>query len=168
MDHPGGATEPSTGWLDIGRRLSRTLELAASTNNSPKANDSIALVGRSKRGAKPNPEYEGGKGYGVDVGTTFELADVFVSATNIHESRRTIERFIDLVFSHPFHPPKMDEMGMYIAYGYSLRSASLSRRVGAAILNADGDVIAVGTNEVPRFKGGLYWAEQLPDYRDFN
>jgi deoxycytidylate deaminase len=65
-------------------------------------------------------------------------------------------------------PPKMDEMGMYIAYGYSLRSASLSRRVGAAILNADGDVIAVGTNEVPRFKGGLYWAEQLPDYRDFN
>lgn len=116
---------------------------------------------------KPNPEYEGGKGYGVDVGATFELADVFVSATNIHESRRTIERFIDLVFSHPFHTPKMDEMGMYIAYGYSLRSASLSRRVGAAILNADGDVIAVGTNEVPRFKGGLYWAEQLPDYRDF-
>jgi deoxycytidylate deaminase len=116
---------------------------------------------------KRDPEYPCGRGFGVDVGSTFELADVFVSATNIDESRRTIERFIDLVFSYPFHTPKLDEMGMYIAFGYSLRSASLSRRVGAAILNHDGDVIAVGTNEVPRFKGGLYWAEQLPDYRDF-
>jgi deoxycytidylate deaminase len=116
---------------------------------------------------KRDPEYPCGRGFGVDVGSTFELADVFVSATNIDESRRTIQRFIDLVFSYPFHTPKLDEMGMYIAFGYSLRSASLSRRVGAAILNTDGDVIAVGTNDVPRFKGGLYWAEQIPDYRDF-
>jgi cytidine deaminase len=31
----------------------------------------------------------------------------------------------------------------------------------------DGDIVAVGTNEVPRAGGGLYWCEDKPDKRDF-
>jgi cytidine deaminase len=43
----------------------------------------------------------------------------------------------------------------------------MGRGVGAAILSEDGDVVAVGTNEAPRFQGGQYWAGDQPDGRTF-
>jgi deoxycytidylate deaminase len=55
---------------------------------------------------------------------------------------------------------------MFHAYAASLRSAQLGRQVGAAILSRRGDVISVGTNEVPRFGGGPYWEGSEPDGRD--
>jgi deoxycytidylate deaminase len=55
---------------------------------------------------------------------------------------------------------------MYHAQAAAYRSASLGRQVGAAIATNDGDIIAVGTNEVPKFGGGLYWADDLEDGRD--
>jgi deoxycytidylate deaminase len=42
-------------------------------------------------------------------------------------------------------------------FGASLTSACLSRQVGAAILNDDGDIIATGRNDVPKPFGGLYY-----------
>src|ERR1051325_5342071 len=48
----------------------------------------------------------------------------------------------------------------------SFRSAQLSRQVGAAILTERGDVISVGTNEVPRAGGGQYWERDRNDMRD--
>jgi deoxycytidylate deaminase len=45
---------------------------------------------------------------------------------------------------------------MYEAYGAAMRSACLSRQVGAALLDPEGIVIATGTNEVPRAGGGVY------------
>jgi cytidine deaminase len=58
---------------------------------------------------------------------------------------------------------------MYHAYGAAMRSADLSRQVGAAIVDDDGEVVALGCNEVPKGGGGLYWedAEDLEDGRDF-
>jgi deoxycytidylate deaminase len=37
-----------------------------------------------------------------------------------------------------------------------LQSACLSRQVGAAIVDKDGNVVATGTNEVPKAGGGVY------------
>jgi deoxycytidylate deaminase len=54
---------------------------------------------------------------------------------------------------------------MVLAYGASLRSAQLARQVGAVVLSSDGEVIATGANDVPRFGGGLYWPGE-EDRRD--
>lgn len=54
--------------------------------------------------------------------------------------------------------PTDAEQGMYAAYSASLRSACLSRQVGAAIASRTGEVIATGCNDVPKAGGGLYSA----------
>lgn len=46
---------------------------------------------------------------------------------------------------------------MFLAYAASLRSADLSRQVGAVAVSARGEVIATGANDVPKHGGGLYW-----------
>lgn len=55
---------------------------------------------------------------------------------------------------------------MYAAKSASLRSADLSRQVGAAIFTDDGELITQGCNEVPKAFGGTYWEGEEPDYRD--
>ena len=55
---------------------------------------------------------------------------------------------------------------MYAAKSASLRSADLSRQVGAAIFTKDGELIAQGCNEVPKALGGTYWDSEEPDFRD--
>ena len=57
-------------------------------------------------------------------------------------------------------------MGMYLARSIALRSADLSRQVGAVIASESGDLISVGCNEVPKAMGGLYWPNG-DDHRDF-
>ncbi len=106
------------------------------------------------------------KDYGQNVRETFPLADVFVDAGNGTKLESAIKRFLELVFNHPFHTPNREEYGMYHAQAAALRSASLGRQVGAAIARPNGDVIAVGTNEVPRPGGGLYWSDDPIDRRD--
>jgi deoxycytidylate deaminase len=55
---------------------------------------------------------------------------------------------------------------MFQAFAASLRSAQLGRQVGAAILSPAGDLLAVGTNEVPKSGGGSYWEGDRDDQRD--
>lgn len=45
---------------------------------------------------------------------------------------------------------------MHHAHSARVRSACLSRQVGAALVGADGTVVSTGTNEVPRAGGGVY------------
>jgi deoxycytidylate deaminase len=57
---------------------------------------------------------------------------------------------------------------MHSAYGAGMRSACMSRQVGAALVNAEGGIVATGTNEVPKAGGGLYGeslAEDAEDHR---
>jgi deoxycytidylate deaminase len=54
---------------------------------------------------------------------------------------------------------------MYLAYAASLRSADLSRQVGAVITKSHGDVVSVGANDVPCAGGGQYWPDKN-DQRD--
>lgn len=84
---------------------------------------------------------------------TFQLSDVFVSL----EDEKQFSRFLNLVFGHPFETPTADEHAMFAAFAASLRSADLSRQVGAAVVSPRGDIIAVGSNDVPEGFGGQYW-----------
>src|SRR5260221_12491918 len=52
--------------------------------------------------------------------------------------------------------PTIAETAMHDAFGAAMQSACLSRQVGAALLDQAGNVIATGTNEVPRAGGGVY------------
>lgn len=97
--------------------------------------------------------------YGQRTRETFHLADVFLrfDGRDINAFQADTRRFIDLVFGHPFFTPTRDENAMFLAYAAALRSADLSRQVGAVVVSATGEVIATGANDVPRFGGGLYW-----------
>jgi deoxycytidylate deaminase len=110
---------------------------------------------------------ETGNEYGQNLRNTFYKSDVFVDASKPDVLRESLGRFIDLLFGYPFHTPSQDEYGMFHAQAAALRSADLGRQVGAAVATDEGDIIAVGTNEVPKAGGGLYWAGDKPDNRDF-
>jgi deoxycytidylate deaminase len=105
--------------------------------------------------------------YGQNVQDSFSLADVFVDATNPDQAKRSILRFLDLLFGTSIHTPSKDEYAMFHAQAASLRSAALSRQVGATIATSGGDIVAIGTNEVPKAGGGLYWCDDDHDMRDF-
>jgi len=94
--------------------------------------------------------------FGQRTRKTFHLADAFVRFES-REDTRDLARVIRLIFGHQYTTPTPDEHAMFIAFGSSLRSADLSRQVGAVVSDANGDIIAVGANDVPCFGGGLYW-----------
>jgi deoxycytidylate deaminase len=104
--------------------------------------------------------------FGQDVSHTFFRADAFIDATERANADDAVRRFVEVVFGHPFATPTREELGMQHAFSAALRSADLSRQVGAAITTDDGQLIAVGTNDVPKAGGGLYWPGPY-DYRDF-
>ena len=95
------------------------------------------------------------------------MADVFVDARSRTGLTANLARFVELLFGHPFHTPTRDEYAMFHAHAAALRSADLARQGGAAITNEEGDIVAVGCNDVPKSGGGLYWADDLVDHRDF-
>lgn len=148
---------------------------------SPRESRVDALAARITRsrhlnsqGARANAEHliekdelEEGKTLGQDVKDAFPVADLFLDATDKEQLEKHINRFIELLFSHPNHTPTRDEYGMYHARSAALRSSDLGRQVGAAITSEDCDLIAVGCNDVPKAGGGLYWAGDQPDGRDF-
>lgn len=112
-------------------------------------------------------EQEQGTKLGQNVGDAFPLADLFIDTRSREKIEESISRYFQLIFGYPFHTPTRDEYAMFHAKAAALRSADLSRQVGAAISTKDGDIIAVGCNEVPRAFGGLYWPGDLGEDRDF-
>jgi deoxycytidylate deaminase len=105
------------------------------------------------------------KPHGQRTRGTFYLADVFIQA-NEEQYKDQINRFLELVFGHPFITPRRNEHAMFMAYASAARSAQLGRQVGAAIATPQGDILAVGMNEVPSPMGGLYWDGDENDNRD--
>ncbi|MCX4027888.1 deoxycytidylate deaminase [Endozoicomonas sp. SM1973] len=82
-----------------------------------------------------------------------------------------IHRFLALVHGKNNITPTLDEVGMHEAYSASLNSSCLSRQVGAAIMDSDGNIVSHGFNDVPKFNGGLYssyFHDQQEDNRCFN
>lgn len=103
---------------------------------------------------------------GQHIRDTFHLADVFVDGNTRQDMDRTLDRFVKGFFGKTDVTPTKDEYGMYAAKSASLRSADLSRQVGAAIFSDAGEVITQGCNEVPKAFGGTYWDQEQPDFRD--
>ena len=104
---------------------------------------------------------------GQGVRDTFPEGDVFVDASDPKIVEKQINRFIELIFGNTFLTPYREEHGMFHAFASSLRSSSLSRQVGAAILDKEGNLISTGINDVPKAGGGTYSADQIPDVREF-
>jgi deoxycytidylate deaminase len=100
--------------------------------------------------------------WGQRTQDTFQLADCFVSV----QDERQLQRFLNMIFGCPAETPTTAEHAMFTAYAAALRSGDLSRQVGAAILDANGDLLAVGHNEVPKRGGGLYTADDAERARD--
>ena len=98
-------------------------------------------------------DYEGTK-FGQRFRDTFHLSDAFVHCGNKDDCERELDRLFSLILGTDIVTPRIEEFGMFQAFGAALRSSQMGRQVGAAILSELGDVIAVGTNEVPKRGGG--------------
>ena len=106
----------------------------------------------------------------IDLGQqtrdVFQMADAFVNTDDCERLSVQLGRITDLLFSKPVVPPTHEEYAMFMAYAASLRSADLSRQVGAVITNSESDILSTGANDVPKFGGGLYWPNES-DQRDY-
>lgn len=103
--------------------------------------------------------------YGQTVRDTFPQADFFLridEQTNTQVDNK-VERFLDLILGSKIVTPTVSETAMYMAASASGNSACLSRQVGAALTDADGNLLSVGWNDVPKSGGGLYGADMVHD-----
>ncbi|MEZ6184529.1 MAG: anti-phage dCTP deaminase [Planctomycetota bacterium] len=73
-----------------------------------------------------------------------------------HQISDEADRLLRLVFGVQVVSPRHDEFGMHVAFKAALRSACLSRQVGAALFSSDHEILGTGHNDVPQFGGGLY------------
>lgn len=95
---------------------------------------------------------------GQRVRKTFHDADFIVDGNKDSKNiDKQTERFIHLLFGANNISPTKDEYGMKLAKSAALRSIDLSRQVGAAVFDESGQVISLGSNEVPKGGGGTYW-----------
>ena len=87
----------------------------------------------------------------------YQESDYFINAGD--ESKQiqaNVFRLLDLLFGNPFITPTFEEYAMFRAYVASLRSADLSRQIGAVVAK-ENEIIAEGVNDCPRALGVLYW-----------
>ncbi len=95
--------------------------------------------------------------FGQKTRKLFVAADFFICNDGKKEDlKQRIERFLNLIFDTGIHTPTRNESAMYEASASAAKSACMSRQVGAAIVSDRGELISVGWNDVPKFRGGLY------------
>jgi deoxycytidylate deaminase len=95
--------------------------------------------------------------HGQKTSDTFQMSDFFVRLEeNADKLQQDIWRIIDVLFGNPYITPLFDEFAMFMAFAAALRSADLSRQVGAVVANNE-ELLSTGANDCPRFGGGLYW-----------
>ena len=117
----------------------------AAAGHRPRRRTLMSTRSRTLRRDEDDPSVP----YGQAMRRAFSLADFFVDARSPTRLTQTLGRVVQLIFEEPFVPPTRDEHAMYLAHAAALRSAEMGRQVGAAITTQNGDVMAVGTNEVP-------------------
>jgi deoxycytidylate deaminase len=96
--------------------------------------------------------------FGQQVSDTFVESDFFlrIDQTSSPKVTHKVARFLNLIFNSEIITPTNNETAMYQAFAAAGNSACLSRQVGAAITNSNGDILGVGWNDVPRAMGGVY------------
>lgn len=111
------------------------------------------------------------KKHGQRVRDVFHLADFFLdnsfSSANGAGMNADIDRFVNLLLGNGLVRPTAGEKAMYVAHSSALQSACLSRQVGAALISADGRLVATGKNDPPKFGGGTYDEDSDQDHRCF-
>lgn len=95
-----------------------------------------------------------GVDHGQQVREIFYRANLFVNSDKENAKSR-IDQFLSLLFSTRIGCPSCDERMMFEAFSASLRSTCLSRQVGAALADERGELVSVGWNDVPAYRGGL-------------
>jgi len=99
------------------------------------------------------------EGHGQHTRDTFHLADFFIHLGDQELPwKKSLWRILDLIFGNPYITPCFDEYAMFMAFASALRSADLSRQIGAVIARGN-EIIATGANDCPKPGGGLYWSE---------
>lgn len=106
------------------------------------------------------------KRHGQHVADAFHLADFFVDNTTDRERKggsnpdwkvnEDLSRLVKIITHSELTRPNLPETAMYHAFSAQMQSACLSRQVGAAVVDKQGNIIATGTNEVPKAGGGVY------------
>lgn len=108
---------------------------------------------------------------GQQLEATLYHADFFINNSNPNSSstKALFIKFMKLIHGGHGVTPTQEEYGMYAAYSASVQSACMSRQVGAAILDKNGNLLSIGKNDVPKFGGGLYSEDDnySPSTRDF-
>lgn len=103
-----------------------------------------------------------GKKHGQHVTDAFFEADFFIDNTKKDEddSQRLLDekcaRLFDIISHSKVVRPTIEETAMHHAHSARVRSACMSRQVGAALVDIDGTIVATGANEVPSAGGGVY------------
>jgi deoxycytidylate deaminase len=98
--------------------------------------------------------------HGQRVNMTFHMADFFVRISQSQDQLRCdVKRMVSLWFGDPFITPTFDEHAMFMAFGAALRSADMSRQVGA-VVTRNSQILSTGANDCPKAGGGLYWPER--------
>jgi len=102
---------------------------------------------------------------GQTVGKTFPQCDFFLRMESATEAqlRSRVERFLHLILGTKIITPTRAETAMYAAASAAGNSACLSRQVGAAVTDPEGEVLATGWNDVPKPFGGLYQTDHEKD-----
>ncbi len=67
-----------------------------------------------------------------------------------------LQRLVKIVMHDGIERPEVSETAMHHAYSAQMRSSCLSRQVGAALMDRDGNLLSTGTNEAPKAGGGVY------------
>jgi deoxycytidylate deaminase len=97
--------------------------------------------------------------HGQRTSDTFHRSDFFAHLDgNPEKLKNGLWRILDIIFGHPHKTPTFDEYAMFMAFSAALRSADLSRQVGAVVARND-EIVATGANDCPKCGGGLYWPE---------
>lgn len=118
-----------------------------------------------------------GEKWGQRVSDAFHLSDFFVDnsierllpdkSANPHwHINDELKRLIRIVSAKDLVRPTAAETAMHAATAAAMRSACLSRQVGAALLDEAGNLLSTGTNEVPRAGGGVYGDTFGPESED--
>lgn len=102
------------------------------------------------------------KKHGQHVSDAFYAADFFVDNTRSDSTDKNrfldeaLGRLVSIISHDRIVRPTIEETAMHHAHSARVRSACLSRQVGAALVDVDGTVVATGVNEVPKAGGGVY------------
>ena len=105
--------------------------------------------------------------FGQRVADTFYNSDFFVDNSknggddlrNTTGMNQQLKRFVLLITHQEIVRPTISETAMHHDRSAQMRSACLSRQVGAALVDRFGNIVATGTNDVPKAGGGLYGEE---------